>query len=167
MEFNKNLDKAFEHLFKEGAFLTVKSAQKVNTMTISWGSIGFIWRKPVFMTLVRNTRYTYELIENSDNFTVSVPFGNEMRKALTICGTKSGRNIEKVNEANIAYIASQEVDTPVIDNCNMYYECKIIYKQDMDPSFILDPRVDDLYNNDYHTLYYGEIVACYEKPPLT
>ncbi len=163
MEFNKNLDTVFEHLFKKGAFLTVKSAEIVNTMTISWGSIGFIWRKPVFMVLVRGTRYTYELIENSDNFTVSVPFSNEMRRSLTVCGTKSGREIDKAKESNITYIESKEVESPVVDNCNMYYECKILYKQEMNPSLILDDKVRNLYDNDYHTLYYGEIVACYEK----
>lgn len=166
MEFNKNLDKVFEHLFKDGAFLTVKSGDIINTMTISWGSIGFIWRRPVFMALVRNTRYTYELIENSDNYTISVPFSDEMRKALKVCGTKSGRDTDKVKEANIRYIASQNVEAPIVDNCDVYYECKIIYKQEMDQSLILDPRVDSLYNNDYHTLYYGEIVACYKKASL-
>ncbi|MGD9677031.1 MAG: flavin reductase family protein [Vulcanibacillus sp.] len=164
MEYNKNLEIVFKNLFSKGAFLTVDSGEKVNTMTISWGSIGYMWRRPVFMVLVRSSRYTYEIIENSDSFTVSIPFDNEeMSKALKICGTKSGRDIDKTNEANITFIPSKEVDSPVVDNCNIYYECKIVYKQKMDPSLILDDNIKSLYDNDFHTLYYGEIVACYEK----
>ena len=164
MNFNKNLETAMEHLHKRGAFLTVKSGDKSNTMTISWGSVGFMWKKPVFMALVRPSRYTYDFIENSDSFTVSIPYDDNMKKALTICGTKSGRDIDKCAEANIEFISSKEVSSPVVDDCNMYYECKILYKQEMDPSLILDDSVEECYKGDnYHTLYYGEIVACYEK----
>lgn len=163
MKFNQNLDISMDYLHKSGAFLTVKAEDKVNTMTISWGSIGFMWAKPVFMILVRPTRYTYELIEKSGNFTVSIPFGKDMKKALSICGTKSGRDTDKSSLANLSYIDSEEVDSPIVEGCNMYYECKIVYKQEMNPSLIQEEKLKYLYNDDYHILYYGEIVNSYEK----
>lgn len=53
VNFTLNLEEAMEHLYKKGAFLTGSIDDKVNTMTISWGNIGFQWRKPVFIALVR------------------------------------------------------------------------------------------------------------------
>jgi flavin reductase (DIM6/NTAB) family NADH-FMN oxidoreductase RutF len=164
VDFITNLEKGMEELHKRGAFLTVRSGEKVNTMTISWGSIGFIWGKPTLTALIRKSRFTHELIENADSFTISIPYGDEMKSALGICGTKSGRDIDKVAEAGIKFVSSNEVSSPVVDGCNMYYECKIVYKQDMDESFV-SPEVKkrSYAKGDYHTMYYGEIVSCYEK----
>lgn len=164
VDFIKNLEKGMEKLHKRGAFLTVKSGEKVNTMTISWGSIGFIWGKPTLTALVRQSRFTHELIEKADSFTISIPYGDEMKAALGICGTKSGRDIDKVAEAGIKFVSSNEVSSPVVDGCNMYYECKIVYKQDMDENLVSPEVKERSYaKGDYHTMYYGEIVSCYEK----
>lgn len=163
MDYTKNLEEVYKHLFDEGGFLTVKSGDIVNSMTISWGSIGQFWNKLVFMVLVRPTRYTYNLLEAEDNFTVSVPFGSKMSEALKICGTKSGRDTDKEKLAGLKYIPSRVVETPVVGNCDMHYECKIVYKHAEDPSLILAPEIEELYNNDYHMIYFGEIVACYEE----
>ena len=53
MKFYENLSVAMENLTKRGAFLTVKEGGKVNTMTISWGYVGFSWNKPFFVAMVR------------------------------------------------------------------------------------------------------------------
>ncbi len=163
MDYTKDLDKVYKHLFDKGAFLTVKSGDTVNSMTISWGSIGHMWNKIVFIVLVKPTRYTYNLIEKEDNFTVSVPFDSKMNEALKICGTMSGRDSDKEQLASLNYLPSRVVETPIVGNCNMHYECKIVYKQAEDAAGILSPEIEELYDNDYHTIYFGEIVACYEE----
>ena len=58
---------------KQGAFLTVKAGEAVNTMTIGWATIGCIWQRAVFMVAVRDSRHTFTLMEQSDTFTVTVP----------------------------------------------------------------------------------------------
>ena len=126
MSFTLNLEKTMSRLQK-GAFLTVKSGEKTNTMTIGWGYIGIMWNKPFFMVMVRPGRYTNELLENSDNFTVSVPFENNLNKELGICGVKSGRDINKGEI--VEFIPSKSVESPLIKGCNMHYECKIKYIQ--------------------------------------
>ncbi|GIM27927.1 hypothetical protein CPJCM30710_05930 [Clostridium polyendosporum] len=164
VDFIKGLEKGMENLHKTGAFLTVKNEDKVNTMTISWGSIGYMWGRPVLTVMVRKSRYTYELLEKIDNFTVSIPYGDKLQSALALCGKKSGRNTDKCKEANISFASSKEVDSPIVDNCNMYYECKVVYKGEMDKSLLI-PEIDEKFysNNDYHVLYFGEIVAAYEN----
>ncbi len=162
MDCNKNLEQVYKHLFDEGGFLTVKSGDTVNSMTISWGSIGHMWNKLVFIVLVKPSRYTYDLLEKENNFTVSVPFGNKMSEALKICGTMSGRDTDKEKLARLNYLPARVVDTPVVGNCNMHYECKIVYKHAEDPASILSQDIEELYDNDHHTIYFGEILACYE-----
>jgi flavin reductase (DIM6/NTAB) family NADH-FMN oxidoreductase RutF len=160
--FVQNLEKGMEFLHKRGAFLTVKDSDKVNTMTISWGNIGYEWGMPIFTVMVRKSRYTHSLIDNSSEFTVSIPLKNDFKDALALCGSKSGRNIDKFKEANISLKSGRKVDTPVIDGCKLHYECKIVYKHEMNPDLLRNDIKNSSYiNEDYHTVYYGEIVDCY------
>jgi flavin reductase (DIM6/NTAB) family NADH-FMN oxidoreductase RutF len=153
-------DKAMEQI-KKGAFLTVKSHEGLNTMTIGWAAIGFIWTKPVIMIAVRNSRYTYEIIEKAKDFTVSVP-SSDMHDAVMFCGTKSGRDVDKYKACNLKLVDSQTVVSPIIGTPGIHFECKIVYKSAMDPDY-LDEAYMKLYpQNDYHTLYFGEIHECYE-----
>ena len=58
-------------LAKPGLLLVAAGADGApNAMTIGWGTIGVIWRKPIFTVLVRHSRYTYKLLEESDSFTI-------------------------------------------------------------------------------------------------
>lgn len=162
MKFYENLGTAMENLTRRGAFLTAKSPKDVNTMTISWGYIGFSWNKPFFVAMVRPQRYTYEIIEEAKDYTISIPYSDDMKKALTICGTKSGRDIDKEKEANIKFISSKTVESPIVEDCNMYYECKITYVDRIDKDAFPEELKKNYPNDDYHYVYYGEIVDCYE-----
>ena len=163
MKFYENLSEAMENLTKRGAFLTVKEDGKVNTMTISWGYIGFSWNKPFFVAMVRPQRYTYELIKSAKDYTVSIPYSDEMKKALTICGTKSGRDIDKEKEAGIEFIPAKTTETPIVGKCNMYYECKITYVDRIHKDKFPEELKKSYPIDDYHYIYYGEIVECYKR----
>ena len=146
---------------KEGAFLTVKAGEALNTMTIGWATIGFAWKKPIMMVMVRNTRHTYSLIEKAADFTVSVPTGN-MKKEIAFCGTKSGRDVDKFKECRLKTAASQKVGSPIIQIPGIHFECRIVYKNAIDPIQLIR-EYDQIYpEKDYHTLYFGEIQARYE-----
>jgi len=146
----------------KGVFLTVKKDDEINTMTIGWGNVGFMWNKPMMMVPVRYSRYTYQLIDNTDVFTVSVPVNKEMKEALAYCGTKSGRDVNKIKACNLTLANAQMVDAPIISDCDLHIECKIVYKQTMEPG-TLDQNIKDMKypNGDYHVMYYGEIVKAY------
>lgn len=147
---------------KKGAFLTVKAGKALNTMTIGWATFGVIWQKPVMMVAVRSSRHTFGIIELADDFTVSVPAGG-MDKEIAFCGSKSGRDLDKFQKCNLEAISGRKVVSPVIKTPGYHYECKIVYKSAMDPAH-LDKNYDKLLyaQKDYHTLYFGEILACYE-----
>lgn len=159
IRFNEQAGKTLAAL-PEGAFLTAGDGKKCNVMTIGWGSIGFMWRIPVFTVLVRPSRYTHEFMAGGE-FTVSVPLG-DMKKALAVCGSKSGRDTDKIREAGIKLRAGQKVATPVVDGCGLYYECKVVYKYELVPGHLAAGLNAECYKGgDHHTVYVGEIVAAY------
>ncbi len=146
---------------KEGAFLTVKAGDQLNTMTIGWATIGFAWRKPIMMVMVRNSRHTFSLIEKAADFTVSVPTG-DMKKAIAFCGTKSGRDFDKFKECGLKTAISRKVVSPIIDTPGIHFECRIVYTNPIDPGKLSREYAPLYPEKDYHTLYFGEIEACYE-----
>lgn len=161
VRFDEISNKVLEQLPK-GAFLTVKSGEIVNTMTIGWGSIGYLWRKPVFVVMVRQSRYTYGLMEDAKDFTVSVPLNGRLKEALNFCGTKSGKEINKIENAHLTLGESKNVKAPYIGECDVIIECKIVYKQAMDSAALDTEIVSKSYREgDLHTFYYGEILGCY------
>jgi flavin reductase (DIM6/NTAB) family NADH-FMN oxidoreductase RutF len=146
---------------KQGAFLTVKADAHLNTMTIGWATVGIVWQKPIMMVAVRNSRYTFGIIEKATDFTVSVP-KDDMTDQLTFCGTNSGRTYDKFHECGLKPGRAQKTLSPIVQIPGIHFECKIVYKSAMDPAF-LDEEYQRLYpNKDFHTLYFGELVACYE-----
>lgn len=162
MKYNKNAEKDL-NILEKGAFLTTEYAGEVNTMTIAWGAIGNIWGRPAFIAMVRKTRYTHELLEKSGEFTVTIPH-EDLAKELAFCGTKSGRDCDKIETLGLKLIPGVKTNTPIIDCKGTHYECMVLYKNDMLPRN-LDQLVKEAYykDNDYHTIYFAEIVNLIEK----
>lgn len=151
-------------LLPKGGFLTVKHKNRLNTMTIGWGSLGVIWSRPIFMAAVRKSRYTYNLIERAGEFTVSLPPVVVARKELGYCGTRSGRDVDKFAESGLGTIGGQKVATPVVDLPGLHFECKTLLRSPMDAD-MMDPSLLDSYpGGDLHTFYFGEILAAYRVP---
>ena len=149
---------------QKGALLTTKT---VNTMTIGWGHLGVEWSKPIFVAYVRQSRYTKELLDKSGEFTVNIPVGAVDKKILSLCGTKSGRDLDKFQELGLTQVAGQTVSTPAIKELPLTLECKVIYQQDQDLSALEAGLRERSYpagtaeENNFHTAYYGLITAAY------
>lgn len=166
----KNIVNVFDyagHICKAmspGVLLTAKVGDKVNPMTIGWGSIGVEWGKPIFTAYVRPSRYTHEMIEATGEFTVNVPMGN-VKSILGFCGTKSGREVDKVAELGLTLEEPMNISVPGIRELPLTLECKVIYKQDQVLSALREDLCDRYYDkndsNDFHTAYYAEIVSAY------
>lgn len=151
----------------KGILLTTQAEGRVNTMTIGWGILGVQWAKPIFIALVRESRYTKQLLDKNGEFTVNVPLGKIDPQILAICGTKSGRDMDKIQALGLTLEDGMTVSVPAIKELPLTLECKVIYKQDQDPAAI-DPAVDARFytkgtknEGDYHTAYYGEVTAAY------
>lgn len=156
----------------KGVLLTTKNGDQVDAMTIGWGTLGVEWGLPIFVAFVREGRFTREQLDASGEFTVNVPYGEFDRKILTYCGTRSGRDTDKVSDLGLTLVASELVKAPGIRELPLTLECKVLYRQLQDkdsiPAFIREKMYpEDLdssnsgSNRDYHIAYYGQVVKAY------
>ena len=156
----------------EGLLLTAKAEGKVNPMTIGWGTLGIQWGVPVFIAFVRTGRFTHSLLEKNPEFTVSAPYGQSAKEILALCGTKSGRDTDKVAEAGLTAEPPEVITVPGFRELPLTLECRVIYRQPQDPGAIEPGRLRRYYpqevessfhgaNRDFPIAYYGEIVASY------
>ena len=155
-----------------GVLLTAKAGERVNSMTISWGTLGIEWNKPIFTVFVREGRFTHGLLEENPEFIINVPYGAHDKAILGYCGRNSGRDTDKVQALGLTLVEGQSVSVPAIKELPLTLECRVIYKQLQDKNAIptalqtayYPEMVDGTFcgaNRDYHTAYYGEIVAAY------
>lgn len=155
-----------------GILLTTRSGEKVNTMTIGWGALGVEWGRPIFIAFVREGRFTRQMLDESMEFTVNIPLGEIDRNILGYCGTKSGRDTDKIADLGLTLEASEVVGAPGIRELPLTLECKVIYRQLQDRNAIPEDIRERNYpegadssnpgaNRDYHIAYYGEIVKAY------
>lgn len=132
-----------------------------NIMVASWGMIGVMWGKRVFVVPVRESRYTKEFLDKTCEFTISVPYPHEMKDAIKFCGTKSGREYDKWAECMLDKVKAKHVDSFVVGGCQKYFECKVIGVVPMGEDFDVSKVAEWYPQGDLHTFYFGEIVGEY------
>lgn len=159
----RDIDKnAIRLITEDWALLTAGNADGWNTMTVSWGGLGELWSKDVAFVFVRPQRYTKEFIDGSEYFTLSF-FDESYKGALRVCGTKSGRDIDKAKETGLTPVF--ENGTAHLAQAKLVIICKKLYAQDMTPDCFVDKSIiDENYKaNDFHTSYVGEIIKVLKK----
>jgi flavin reductase (DIM6/NTAB) family NADH-FMN oxidoreductase RutF len=96
-----------------------------------------------------------------NDFTVNVP-PREIPEAVELCGTVSGRNHDKFEEAHLTPVPSREVRSPIIKECVVHYECRTLHRNDLEPEALAQAVREEFYpSGDFHRVYFGEIVAAY------
>ena len=147
----------FDLIGNRWMLLTAGDKDNLNTMTVSWGGLGVLWGANVATCYVRPQRYTKEFVEREDYFTLSV-YGAEFKKQLAICGSKSGREIDKVSECGFTPVFA-ECGAPYFEEAELVIVCRKLYFSDFEPENFLDEKIEDCYEeDDYHRMYIGEIV---------
>ncbi|OPY71533.1 MAG: Flavoredoxin [Syntrophorhabdus sp. PtaU1.Bin050] len=105
------MDNIFKLIGKDWMLVTAGTDVSFNTMTAAWGGLGVLWDKKICFCVIRPTRYTYTFMEKHEGFTLSF-FEEQYRGALTYCGTKSGKDVDKIAQTGL---------TPVFDNGIIYF----------------------------------------------
>ena len=147
---------------KKGILLTTKVDDEVNTMTIGWGTMGIEWGRPMFVAYVRESRYTHEMIEKCGEFTVNIPVGSVDTKILSVCGTKSGRDMDKIKGLGLTLVEPENISVPGIKELPLTLECKVLYRMEQTLDTIPQDIIEKYYpNGDFHYAYYGQIVGAY------
>jgi flavin reductase (DIM6/NTAB) family NADH-FMN oxidoreductase RutF len=158
----ESLSTQFYELWSKNWFLLSAgdfAANQFNAMTISWGMLGSLWEKPAAQVFVRHTRYTFEFMEKYDNFTICA-FPVQYRKSLSLLGSQSGRDGNKISVSGLTPLASQCISAPSYAEANLVLECKKMYWADFDPDHFLDDEIQSHYPlKDYHRIYIGEVLT--------
>ena len=149
---------------QRNALLTAGAEGKVNPMTIGWCQLGRLWGLDTCTVYVRPERYTYQFMEERDYFTVSV-LPQSHRQTMQICGTQSGRDIDKVKACGLT-LRYGAGDAPFFDEAEWVLVCKKLYIQDMKPECVKDERIFQSYTpakGGWHRLYVGEVLEAYQR----
>ncbi|MDX9808884.1 MAG: flavin reductase [Sphaerochaetaceae bacterium] len=150
----------FTTIGEDACLITVGETKSWNTMTASWGAMGFLWGKPVCIVFIRDSRYTYQFIESAQGFTVSF-FPAEWRRALDFCGTHSGRDIDKAAKTGLVPVALDGLDESermTFEQANMVFSCTKAARLPFESSQFVIPSIEEHYpNRDYHRMYVGFI----------
>lgn len=158
-DLNMNLPELLE---KRWALLTAADGEGCNPMTVSWGGMGVLWNLPVVTVYVRPQRYTKGLMDREDYFSLTF-LPEEMHDVVVLCGSKSGRDLDKVKECTLTVLKDEKA--PYFAEGELTFICRKIYAQDMAGECFTDPAVDgkNYPGKDYHRMYVGEIVAVLQK----
>lgn len=149
----------FKLIGSDWMLITAKTEKGFNSMTASWGGMGFLWEKNVCFCFIRPQRYTFQFVDQSDLFTLSF-FTEEYREALELFGTKSGRDVDKVALTGLHPLHQQD-GTVWYKEARLVIVCRKIYYQDLIPGNFIDAAIDQYYrNHDYHRMFIGEIQKC-------
>ena len=148
---------------KEWMLITAGDKERFNTMTASWGGVGYLWNRPVAFVFVRPERYTYEFIERRDAFTLSF-LGPEHREAYRICGSKSGRDTDKIAEAGLTPLPTESGNMTFAQS-RLTLECRTLYAEMLNEKLFVDPTVYPKWygaaHGGDHKMYIAEILDCW------
>ncbi|MBQ4384715.1 MAG: flavin reductase family protein [Kiritimatiellae bacterium] len=155
---------------RRGVLVTSKANGRANSMVVEWGTLGFNWGKPVFVCYVRESRFTRELLDANAEFTVNLPVGPFDRRIIAVCGSRSGRDMDKAAELGLTLVDGEKVSVPAVAQLPLTLECRVIYRQ-KENNVLLPPEIRARFypsiershdtDKDDHIIYFGEIVAAY------
>ena len=158
-------ESAFDLIGKEWMLVTAGNKEKLNTMTASWGGIGWLWNKPVAFVFIRPERYTHDFIERESRLTLSF-YKEEFRNILQFCGTKSGRDVDKVKETGLEPIAL-ESGAMAFEQARLTLDCRKLFKSPMTAANFIDKSILEKWygsqsGGSLHDVYVVEIEGVYE-----
>ena len=155
-------DNPFKLIADDWMLVTAGTIDSFNTMTASWGALGELWHRKIAVCFIRPNRYTFQFTEQAEHFTLSF-FDETYRKALNFCGTKSGRDVDKMAATGLTPTAS-ESGSVYFEQARIVLECRKIYTHDLDPAAFIDPAIEKEYpGKDYHRMYIGQVERCLMK----
>lgn len=147
----------FERFNSDWALVTAGSLEHYNSMTISWGSMGTIWSRPILTVYVRPDRYTWRFLKENDTFTVSF-YPESCRAALEIMGRLSGRDGDKAKTAGLTPRPIE--DSVTFAEAAQTFVCKKIYMNQLCYDAVPD-YAKKIYQNgvEPHYLIMGEVLS--------
>ena len=157
-------ENAFDLIGEEWMLVTAGNKEKFNTMTASWGGVGWLWNKPVAFVFIRPERYTHDFIERESRLTLSF-YKEKYRSILQFCGTKSGRDVDKVKETGLKPVAL-ESGAMTFEQARLTLDCRKLFKSPMSAANFIDKSILEKWygsqpGGSLHDVYVVEIEGVY------
>lgn len=160
-------DNVFTLVGKVFPVITAGKEDHYNSMTASGGGLGMLFKKPTTWCILQAGRYTLEIIQKEQTYTMSY-FPNEYKKQILFLGSKSGRDSEKMKEVELTSVQTPSGDMS-FKEARLIIECRI--------TELTTPSPDDFYTeeaknyikgaykeaNDYRKYLFGEITHVWVK----
>ena len=127
----------------KGVLLTTKAGDRVNTMTIGWGTLGVEWGKTIFTIYIRQNRFTHEHLAKNPEFTVNIPVGAFDRSILGKAGTTSGHDGDKIEKIGLTLEDPEVISVPGIKELPLTLECRVLFQKDQNSIFQPNHLHDD------------------------
>ncbi len=139
--------------------VTAGDEQKANTMTASWGGLGVLWHENVAFVFIRPQRYTKEFVDAQPRFSLS--FFEGRKKELSLLGSVSGRERDKIAEAGLHLTFLDGV--PTFEEARLVLLVQKLYADELRPQGFILPELDgkNYAQQDYHTMYVAKIEKVY------
>ena len=160
-------DNVFTLVGKVFPVITAGKEDHYNAMTASGGGLGMLFKKPTTWCILQATRYTLELIQKEQTYTMSY-FPDEYKEQILFLGIKSGRNSEKMKEVELTAVQTPSGDMS-FQEARLIIECKLTEITTPNPNDFYAPEAKDYINeaykdaNDYRKYVFGEITHVWVK----
>ena len=161
MRYDENFKELCAALEGAGAFLVVEDNRgRVNAMTIGWAQLGVVWGEPIMSVLVRPSRHTFDMLKTATHFSVCVPRPGELKKELAFCGTKSGREYDKLRVCGLKLKDGAAKGLKYLDGCALVYQCAMYGASGLSREALSPQALGKYYQPGEvpHTLYFGKII---------
>ena len=163
----RSIGRVMQLIGKDWMLVTAGTPSAFNTMTASWGGIGWLWNKPVAFVFVRPERYTHSFIDANGRLTLSF-YTEQYRKALQLCGSRSGRNTDKPAEAGLTPFVLDS-GTVSFQQARLTLDCRLLFRTEMEAANFLDETILNRWygaaQGGLHTVYVAEVEALYTQEP--
>ena len=120
--------------------VTAGNGEKLNTMTVSWGAVGELWGKDMATVYIRPQRYTEEFLNANNYFTLSF-YPKEKKAIHSVCGSKSGRDVNKVEKAGLTPCFYEKA--PYFEEAKLVLVCRKVAKSKFEPEQFIDGTIED------------------------
>ena len=165
IDFTELKQNPAELIGKQWMLITAGTPDKFNTMTASWGGLGFLWNRPVAFVFVRPNRHTAGFMDEQAAFTLSF-MPEKYRADLIFCGRNSGRDVDKMAATSL-HAHTTPNGLVAMDDADLVLECRKMAVATMqEGDFINFAEVSPQWydpTNPLHKVYICEIAATYVR----
>ena len=160
-------DNVFTLVGKDFYVITAGKEDQSNSMTGSGGGMGLLFRKPTIWCLIRSDRYTLEMIQKEQTYTLSY-FPNKYKEQMYFLGSKSGRDSAKMKEVELTPVQTPSGDMS-FKEARLIIECQLMQITTPDPCDFYTQEakdyIEEAYNeeSDYRKYVFGEITRVWIK----